>query len=244
MMKEDTLKHIWNTINYEVETSGSSHISADHKIKSRAGSIQDKTRLLLRNDLILKAASSLAFIVALFLYRSHSDVINICLAGLLFQAIIVAVEVKLFQQFTKASDYSLTTRDNLSGQMTFLKRKAPLFSITIAASQITLFTSGLLLYYFLAYGQVKPMIPLTFFVFSVLVAIGTIFTYLRIQSQLKFYIRHLAACLSDLNESTLEFVSNLIEKERKQDYLIRGLVALLFIFGFVILLVVLKSILI
>ena len=243
-MKEDTLKHIWNVINNEADTPRFSHNSEDHSIKSRAGSIQDKTKGLLRSDLILKAASSLAFIVALFLYRDHSDVIQICLAGLLFQAIIVAVEVKLLQQFTKVSDYSLTTRDNLSGQMTFLKRKAPLFSITIAASQITLFTPGVLLYYFLAYGQVKPMIPLTFFVFSVLVAIGTILSYLRIQSQLKFHIRHLAACLSDLNESTLEFISNVIEKERKQDYLIKGLVALLLIFGFVLLLAVLKSILI
>jgi lipid-A-disaccharide synthase-like uncharacterized protein len=243
-MKEDTLKHIWNAINNQADIPGSSHISLDYLIKSRSGSIQDKTRILLRNDLILKAASSLAFIVALFLYRDHSNVIYICLAGLLFQAIMVAVEVKLLQQFTRVSDHSLTTRDNLSGQMAFLKRKAPLFSITIAASQITLFTPGVLLYYFLAYGQVKPMIPLTFFVFSVLVGIGTLFTYLRIQSQLKFHIRHLAACLSDLNESTLEFVSNLIEKERKQDYLIKGLVALLLIFGFVALLTVLKSILV
>lgn len=243
-MKEDSLKHIWNLIDKQVDFPGFPHESRDHSKQSRSESIQDKARILLRNDLILKAVGSLVFVLDLFLYFDHTNVIYICLAGLLFQSIMAAVEVKLIREFNRLSDHSLSTRENLSGLMAFLKRKAPLFSITIASSQISIFTPGVLLYYFLAYGQAKPMIPLTFFVFSVLVGIGTVVHYLRIQSQLKFHIRHIAACLADLNENTLEFVSNLIEKERKQDELIKVLVGLLLIFGFVGLIVVLKSILV
>ena len=243
-MKEDALKQIWNMINKQADFSGPVNTSADHSKKSRSGSIQNKARVLLRNDLILKAVSALAFVLDLFLYRDHTNVKYICLAGLLFLSIMLAVELRLTGKFNRVSDHSLSTRDNLSGLMAFLKRKAPLFGITIASSHITFFTPGVLLYYFLAYGQAKPMIPLTFFVFSVLVGISTLFSYMGIQSQLKFHIKHIAACLADLNENSLEFVSNLIEKERKQDELIKVLVALLLIFGFVALLAVLKSILV
>ncbi len=242
-MTQDKLKHIWNLINDQTEISGSSGHTRDSLIRSRSGSVQEKVRRLFRNDLILNTVGALAFMADLLLYRDNQGVIFICLGGLFLQAIMFTLEVNLLQQFKKASDISRSTRDSLSGLVTFLKRKSPLFGITIAASQITFFSSGVLLYYYLVYGQVKPMTLLTFFVFSVLVGIGTLSAYLRIQSQMKFQIRNLIACLGDLNENTLEFVLDVIEKERKQDEFIRVLVSFLLIFVFVALLAVLKSVL-
>ncbi len=242
-MTEDRLKHIWNLINDPTEILGSSGHTRDSLIRSRSGSVQEKVRILFRNDLILKTVGTLAFLADLLLYRDNQGVIFICLGGLFLQAIMFTLEVNLLHQFKKASDYSRSTRDSLSGLVTFLKRKSPLFGITIAASQITFFSSGVLLYYYLVYGQVKSMTLLTFFVFSVLLGIWTISSYLRIQSQTKFHINNLTAFLGDLNENTLEVVFNAIEKERKQDELIKVLVSLLLIFGFVALLAVLKSVL-
>jgi len=241
-MKEDNLKDIWNLINEPNEPTVSWQSPKSQFIISRSKSVQNKIRRMLHKDLIVKTVSGLAFILTLLLYRETENVIYICVVGLLFQAIMVTIEVKLLQQFNSVSDLGQNTRDNLSGILTLLKRKTHLYEITIASTQVMVFVPGLLIYFFIMYGQVKYLAPFDYFVFSVLVLIGTVITYLRVRSQLKFHIRHITASITDLNENTLEFVMNTIEKQRKQDDLIKGLVGLLLIIGFVALLAILKAI--
>ena len=69
---------------------------------------------MLHNDLLIKAINGLAFILTLLLYRDTQNVIYICIIGLLFQAIMVIIEVNLQKQLNKISDPGQTTRDNLS----------------------------------------------------------------------------------------------------------------------------------
>ena len=241
-MKDDNFKDIWNMISNQKEIPDFKRNSIDQNFTSWSGSIQSKTRKMLQNDLLLKTVSGLAFLLTLLLYRNTLPVIYICIAGLLFQAIMVTIEVNLMLQFNKVSDLGLATRDNLSGILTFLKRKSHLYEITIASTQIMFFVPGILLYFFIVYGQVKPMTLFDYFVFSVLALIGTIFSYLRVRSQLIFYVKHTTACLADLNEDTLEFVLKNIERQSKQDETIKVLVYLLLVVGFVALLAVLKAI--
>lgn len=241
-MKDEELKNIWNMIHEQTGSMDTSAISSGQFIKSRSGSIQDKIRSMLQKDLIIKMVSGLAFMLNLLFYKDYPTIIYICLAGIVFLAVMAGIEWKTLQAFNEISNPDQPTRDNLSRLLVFLRRKSNLFEITIASSQMLIFVPGLLIYFFLVYGQVKPMTGMSFFVFTVLCLIGTIMSLIRTKSQIKFHIKHIRLCLSDLNENSLEFASRAIEKQRKQDQLIIMLVAMLLIFGFVVFIAVLKSI--
>lgn len=241
-MKDDELKNIWHMLNEETGFPDSRQNPADNFRKNQSGLIQDKVRKMLQNDLIIKAISGLAFLLNLLFYHDTPIVFYINLLGILFLAIMTAIEVRTLQQLEVVSDPGLPTRDSFSGILVFLRRKSHLYVLTIASTQILIFVPGLLIYYFITYGHVKPMSTESFFVFSVLCLIGTVTSYLRIKAQIKFHTKHITACLSDLNDNILSFVSESIEKQRKQDETTKVLVGLVLIFAFVALLAVLRSI--
>jgi hypothetical protein len=65
-----------------------------------------------------------------------------------------------------------------------------------------------------------------------------VFTY----TQLNFYIRHIRICLSDLNDNALAQATENIKLRRNQDTLIIILVGIAVLFGFVIVIALVKSI--
>ncbi|MFH0761346.1 MAG: hypothetical protein V2A67_07565 [Bacteroidota bacterium] len=241
-MKDDELKAIWHILNEETGFPDSSFNQADYFRKSKSRLIQDKVRQMLQTDLLIKVISGLAFLLNLLVYHDTPIVFYINLSGILFLAIMTAIEVRILRQLERVSDPGLPTRDSLSGILVFLRRKSHLYALTVASTQIQIFVPGLLIYFFIAYGQVKPMTTLSFIVFSVLCLIGTVTSYLRIKAQIKFHAKHITACLSDLNDNILSFVSESIEKQRKHDDTTKILIGLLLIFAFVAFLAVLKSI--
>jgi len=83
----------------------------------------------------------------------------------------------------------------------------------------------------------------SFIVYTVLCLIGTIGSFQRIKSQIKYHVKNLTVCLSDLNENSLGFAFETIKNQRKQDNFIKMLVYFLLIFGFVVLIAFMKSIL-
>jgi len=241
-MKDEQLKNIWNMIEDKSGIFEFPIMTKEQFIIGRSGSIQDKLRRMLQNDLILKMISGIALVLNFLFYWGTPDVLYVCLAGGLFLVFMTSIEWKTLQGFNRISDPGLPTRDALSNVLIYLKRKSNLYELTIAASQILIFVPGLLIYFYLVYGQVKPITGLSFFVFSTLALIGTIMAFVRVKAQIKFYIKHISLCLSDLNENAIGFAFQRIESQRKQDHLIKMLVYLLLTFGFVAFLAVLKSI--
>jgi hypothetical protein len=241
-MKDEQLKNIWNMINDKSGILDYIPGSTEQLISQRSESIQDKIRGMLQNDLILKVISGIAFILNLVFYHNNLEVVYVCIAGVLFLAIMTTIEWKTLQGFNKIADPGLATRDNLSNILVYLRRKANLYQITIASSQVLIFVPGVLLYFYLVYGQVKPMTGEAFVVFTLICLIGTIAFYLKTKSQIKFHIKHLTVSLTDLNEDSLGMAYDMIESQRKQDASIKMLTYFLLGFGFVILIVILKSI--
>jgi len=216
--------------------------SPDQFIRNRSGSIQNKIRNLLRYDLIDKAISAMAFILNFFFYQDNLPVLYVNMAGAALLFIMGTLQIKTLKAFNLIADQGLPTRDSLSGILIFLRRKSFLIQLILASSQVLVFVPGLLIYFFMAYGKLRPMTGMSFFVFTTLCLIGTIMAFFNISSQLKYHIKHISLCLSDLNENSLEFASRTIEKQRKQDATLKVLIGLLLIFGFVLILAVLKSI--
>lgn len=239
-MKDEQIKNIWNMIKDKEDTEMPS-MTTEQFIKGRSGSIQDKIRGMLQNDLILKAVSGIALFLNLLFYKDTPDVLYICLAGILFLILMTTIEWKTFKGFKEISSPTLATKEVLSNIMIYLKRKSNLYELTIASSQILIFVPGLLVYFFMVYGQVKPMTGLSFFVFTTLALIGTIMSFARVRAQIKYHIKYLSICLSDLNENTLKFAVQAVEDQRKQDGLLKFIVYFLLILGFIVFIAVLKS---
>ena len=61
-------------------------------------------------------------------------------------------------------------------------------------------------------------------------------------SQVKYNIKHLKLCLTDLNDNILAIVTNNIEAQRKQDRTTKVLISFVLVFGFVLLIAVFKSV--
>ena len=240
-MKDDELKNIWNMINDDTLGFDALHMTKDQIISNRSGSVQNKLRAMLQNDLILKSVSGIALLMNLIFYWGTFDVMLICLGGILFHAIITTIEWKTLQGFDRISDPGLPTREALSNILIFLKRKTNIYEICIAASQVLIFVPGLLVYFYLVYGRVKPMTGESFMVYTVLVLLGTFFSYSRIRAQIKFHIKSLHISLSDLNENSLQYAYNAIDNKRKQDNLMKLFVYFLAIIGFIALIFILKS---
>jgi len=240
-MKDDELKNIWNMINDDTLGFEALHMTKDQIISDRSGSIQNKVKAMLQNDLILKSVSGIALLMNLVFYWGTTEVIFICLGGILFLAIMTTIEWKTLQGLNRISDPGLSTREALSNIMIYIKRKANLYEISIASSQVLIFVPGLLIYFYLVYGQVKPMTGISFAVFTTLALIGTFGSYARIRTQIKYHIQYLHIALSDLNESSLQYAFNAIDNKRKQDNIVKTLVYFLVIFGFIALIAVLKS---
>ena len=83
---------------------------------------------------------------------------------------------------------------------------------------------------------------MSFFVFSTLALIGAVMTYLRINAQVKYLIKHITICMSDLNDNILQLAYSTIEKERKHDNTMKIVVGLLVILAFTIFAITIKRI--
>lgn len=244
MMKDQNLKDMWENIYQYLPSEEFSAQNIEQFIASRSGSIENRIRNLFNLDLVGKSISALFLILSVEFYKGNHDIINIAVAGILFLSIMVSIEIRLLRKFKRISDPGQSTREILSTIMTFLKRNLSLIVLCMASTQILIFVPGLLLYYYLAYGYMKTMTALSFFVFTMLALIGTVMVALNNNSQIRFHIKQIGVCLSDLNEGTLTLVAEKIESERKKDHLIKLLTGLILILGFIVIIVLLRSILI
>jgi hypothetical protein len=243
-MKDQNLKDMWKNI-YQylpAEEVGASNI--EQFIESRSGSIESRIRNLFNLDLAGKIVSGLFLILNIVFYKGNQDIIIIAAAGIMFLVIMVLIEYRLLQQFRRISDMGQSTKEVLSTMMIFLKRNINLIVLCMASTQVLIFVPGLLLYIYLVYGYMKTMTALSFFVFTVLALIGTIIAAANNNSQMKFHIKQMGVCLSDLNEETMVVVAGKIESERRKDHLIKLLTGLVLILGFVLILALLKTILV
>jgi len=241
-MKDQEFKDIWRSLEEYPGMPISADFSAENFIKSRSFTVKDRIRKIMEKDMIIKLVSFFVILLDIAFYYNTTNVLYVCFALMIFLAIMSYIEYQTLQQFKKIADPGLSTRDNLTEILIFLQRKSNILGILTASSQVLIFVPGLLAYFFLTLGQLKPMTGMSFFVFTTLCLIGTIMSYTSNLSQIKYHIKHLTICMSDLNDNALQITYSTIEKDRKRDQTMKMLIALLMIFGFVLFIALLKSI--
>lgn len=240
-MNDFNIKDSWNNIDENAGIPGYGITSLDKYIKGQTLSVFGKIRWLFIRDLIVKSVGGVFIFLNLFFYKSDPAVmlINLIILGLLLLMFIVGIRV--YQRFNILADPGKNAKQNLTSLLTFLKRHFKVPVIMYASTQVFVFIPGLLTYFFLVYGEVKYLTPLSYFVFSFLCLIGIVFSIILTLSQVKYHEKHIRICLSDLNDNALAQASENIKLRRSQDTLIIILTGLGIILGFVVVLAILHS---
>lgn len=241
-MENNSLKDNWDNLSDYIGGSKFSNMSMEQFIKSRSGTIYSKIRSTVITDLVLKTVFAVVIVLDMTFYHSKLPVMSVlvCLAVLLIFT--YWIEVSMLKAFSRETDPGKTSRESLSSMLTFLERKSLVPVIAMAATQVIIFVSGLLLYFHLIYGYIRHVNLFGFSVFGILCLIGVVTSLIINLSQIKYHIKHLKVCLSDLNDNTLAMVAQNIEESRKQDATVKFLLGLAITFGFVVIIALLKAI--
>jgi len=237
------LRNGWENIDEFAGIPGIGITSVERFIQGRSSSIASKVRGIFVRDFIFKTLAFLFIVPNLFLYRDDPGIwlINAIL-GVLW-IIFTLLGIKFFQEFKRSADPARSSRENLSSLLTFLTRRFPYAAMTAATSYVCTFLPGILFYFVIAYGYLKPFSPENYLVFSFLGVLGTVSGYVLDIRAVRHHIQHIRICLSDLNDNALAMASQHIEMKRKMDHLITILIQVAILLVFLGFIAVFKSVL-
>jgi len=238
----NNLRNGWDNIDELIGIPGYGITSLENFIKGRSVSIFGKIRNIFIRDFIIKSVAALFIISDLILYSGNQNILILNAVMLFFLILFTLIGIKYYNQFKRSSDPGRSSKENLSSLLTFLKRKYPVSAIFSATTYLFGFIPGLLFYFILAYGYLKPFTTMSYFVFSFLCLTGMIFLFIIDIRQSRFHINHIRICLSDLNDNALAIASENIESKRRMDSTIIVLIQVVIVLLFIVMIAVLKSV--
>ena len=236
------LKDIWNKAENLLDSSSYESSTIEKFLTKRSNSTAQRMKNMIFINIVLKTVVVFIIKINIFLYMGTSNIVAICITAIILLVLLIIFQFKMLNRFSEIADYGQSTKQKLTSMLTYLRSG---FFSTLLANGIGypfMFISGMLVYFYAAYGYVRPLDGQDITVFSIIILFGIGFTLFINHKQIEYQIKHLEACLSDLNDSSLIMVSNNLEKERKQDITIKILLMIVLVFGFVLLIAVFKNI--
>lgn len=237
------LKNGWKNIDEFAGIPGIGITSTETFIRGRSLSIAGKVRSIFVRDFIIRFVSFFFIAMNLVLYRNDPDILLINAIFAVLGIVFTVLAFKFFREFKRSSDPARPSRDNLSSQLTFLRRRFPYAAVIAATSYICTFVPGLLFYFILAHGYLEPFTTESYLVFSFIGILGTVSGYILDTRSVKHHIHHIRICLSDLNDNALAMASQHIEEKRRMDNMITVLVQVVILLGFLAFIFLFKSVL-
>jgi len=241
-MNDKKLKDMWNKAENFHAASGYGKENIERFISGRSGSVADKIRKMLQFDIGLKILVAIILAIDVFIYANIQ--FNVALTAIAAIGVLLSLiyfEFKMLSKFNNEADYGQNTKDKLSSMLLFLKTKFFTSILAVSSTYIFVFMAGSLVYFYAEYGKLRPLDGTDVLVFSVFIIIGIVLNFMVTTGQVKYHIKHLETCLTDLNGGVLELVSENIEQQRRKDRTVKLLLALAMVFGFVILIAVLMN---
>jgi len=236
------LKDMWNKAENFVGASHYENDAIEHFISSHSTSTAQKIKNMIFLDIAVKMLVTVLLGIDLFLYFGTMNVATVCITGIVLLTSLILFQFKMLNQFSQIADYEQTTKEKLASMLTYLRSRFFTTLVVISSTYLFIFISGMLLYFYVTYRQVRPLDDQDIIVFSIFIIFGLVFNVIFNQKQVAFHIKHIESCLSDLNDNILPLVLSNIETQRKQDRTKNTLVILVLVFGFVLLLVIFKNI--
>lgn len=240
-MEDKKLKDMWTNLNELLETPFYGSQNIESFINRRSSSISSKVKNTLLINLIIKAITIIALIINILFYYPNTYVIFLCSMGLLLVILSLSYDLKTMKLFNQAIDYNKSAREKLKDLHALLYNNTNFIVMSSVSSFLVSFPALILLYFYIVYGQIKPMPPFGFLVFGTIHIIGCIYSYIVHSSQLKFHTKHMEACLAEFDDDTKMFISHEIEEKRKQDAKIKLLIYIILLLAFVVLVAILKK---
>ena len=234
-MNDDKLKDMWTSAENSLETPGYQSSRIEDFISGRSNSVAERVRRMLKLDIGFKTFITLVLAADAAIYSNTQPVFLLCLTGIALLVPLILFELNVTKRFAAVSDSGQNTTERLSAILLFLRTRFLTALLAIASTYIFVFISGTLIYFYITYGKVRPLDTQDIVVFSVLILIGIVINFVLNKSQVKYSIKHLELCLTDLSESTLAIVSENIEIQRKQERTTKFLIAMVLVFAFVLL---------
>ncbi|HYQ58034.1 MAG TPA: hypothetical protein VEP89_11895 [Draconibacterium sp.] len=237
-MNEEKLKTMWNKAENLIGGSEYNSSNIEHFLTGRSHSTAQMIKNMIYMDLIIKGVVIIALLIDSILYSGTGNVMAACIGGIILLTGLGYYQLNLLKRFTKIADHGQTTHDKLVSMLTYLKTR---FTSTLASISITyvfIFIAGSLTYYYIIYGMVRPLDLIDITVFLGFILIGIAFNFFTFRAQVQYHVKHLETCLSNLDDHNLVLISEIIEKQRKQDRIIKLLLMLVLVFGLVLLVAV------
>lgn len=241
-MNDKKLKDMWNKAETLMEASAYESSSIEQFISGRSNDTTQKIRNMIIFDLVLKALALCALAIDFVLYFGTTNVMSVTVAGVAILIPLIFMQYKLLNRFSEAADNGQTTRNKLASMLTYLKTKSFTTLLSVSGTYLFVFIAGSLLYFYAAYGYVRPLDGVDFVVFLTFIILGIVLNFVVNHGQVKYHIKHLEICLKDLNDQNLELVSENIELQRKRDRANKLLLALVLVLGILLLIIVFKNI--
>lgn len=232
---------MWNKAEKLSDAPGYESRKIEQFVSGRSNSIARKVKNMIQLDIGLKILVGIVFLIDAAFYANTTSVLVLCIIGAIVILPLILFETSVLKQFSETADSAGSTKEQLSAMLTFLKTRFFTTLVSISSTYIFVFVSGVLIYFYTTYGYVRTLDLQDIVVFSVFILTGIIMNYLVNRNQVKYHIKHLEACLSDLNDNVLEVVSQNIELQQKQDRTAKLLLMFVLVFGFVLLIAILKS---
>lgn len=239
---DNNLKEMWNKTENVMGVSSYESDTIERFISSRSTSTAQKIKNMIFLDIAVKLLVIVLLGIDLFLYFGTMNVTIVCVTGIVLLTSLVLFQFKMLNQFSQIANYGQTTKEKLTSMFTYLRSRFFTTLLVISSTYLFIFISGMLVYFYATYGQVRPLDGQDIIVFSIFIIFGLVFNFIVSQKQIAFHIKHIETCLSDLNDSILPLVLSNIETQRKQDKTNKVLVLLVLVFGFVLLLVIFKNV--
>ncbi|WP_321371095.1 hypothetical protein [uncultured Draconibacterium sp.] len=241
-MNDKKLKDMWNKAENLMGASEYESSSIEQFISGRSNDTTQKIKNMIIFDMVLKALALCVLAIDFVLYFGTTNVMSVTVAGMIVLLPLIFMQYKMLNRFTEAADNGQTTRDKLASMLTYLKTKFFTTLLSVSGTYLFVFIAGSLLYFYAAYGYVRPLDGVDFVVFLTFIILGIVLNFVVNQGQVKYHIKHLEICLNDLNDRNLELVSENIELQRKRDRSNKLLLALVLILGILLLIIVFKNI--
>lgn len=242
MENDKYLKDMWNKAENLLGSSEYERSTIERFISKRSNTTAEKIKKMIYTDIVIKTIVLLVLITDVFLYIGTFNVIAVCITSIVLLVLLILFEHKMLTRFSTIADFGKSTKEKLASMLTYLHSGFYSTLMAISIGYPFMFIAGMLVYFYVTYGRVRPLDGQDIFVFTGFIIAGLAFNFFINRKQVNYQIQHLETCLSDLNDSSLQMVSDNLERQRKQDITNKILLFLVLVFGFVLLLVVFKNV--
>lgn len=241
-MDDKKFKDMWQKANFILGNSRYDLSSIESFMSSSSKQISTKIVKLYQGDIVIKCIIFTVLVLDMLLYfRVQYKISYICLCLMPVVGGLTMFEYRLLKEFKMTTDNFQDVNTRLSKMLRFLNAKSFISLLSIATTYLFGFTSMMLLYFFIEYGELRRMGSLDLFVFPSICLLGIIFTFVFNRKNMRSQEQHIELCLSDIDDNLLPIAKEKMELQQKNERIITILIGFVVLLSFLVLVAILKT---